>query len=85
MDGIRNINNGRPNAEESKRFWSNIWTNEKEHKRNAEQLRELRAEKDNMKQNDINKTSEIIKEQVKKIPNWKSPGQDGVQGYWLRN
>ena len=26
----------------------------------------------------------MIKEQVKKIPNWKSPGEDGVQGYWLK-
>ena len=26
----------------------------------------------------------MIKEQVKKIPNWKSPGSDGVQGYWLK-
>ena len=49
------------------------------------QLRELRAEKDNMKQNDIDITNEMIKEQVKKIPNWKSPGPDGVQGYWLKN
>ena len=46
-------------------------------------LRELRAEKDDMKQNDINLTTEMIKEQVKKISNWKSPGPYGVQGYWL--
>ena len=26
----------------------------------------------------------MIKEQVKKIPNWKSPVPDGVQGYWLK-
>ena len=26
----------------------------------------------------------MIKEQVKKISNWKSPGPDGVQGYWLK-
>ena len=56
MDGIRNINNERPDAEESKQFWSNIW-DEKEHERSAEWLRELRAEKDNIKQNDINKTT----------------------------
>ena len=37
-----------------------------------------------MKQNDINITTEIIKEQVKKIPNWKNSGSDGVQGYWLK-
>ena len=57
MDGIRNINNERPDAEASKQFWSNIWDNEKEHERSAEWLRELRAEKGNIKQNDINKTT----------------------------
>ena len=62
----------------------NIWDNEKEHERNSEWLRELRTEKDNMKQNDINITTGMIKEQAKKIPNWKSPGPDGVQGYWLK-
>ena len=36
MNVIRNINNDKPNAEESKRFWSNIWDNEKEHERNVE-------------------------------------------------
>ena len=80
MDGIWNIYNEKPNAEESKQFWNNIWDNEKQHERNAAWLRELKAEKDNMKQNDINITAEMIKEQVKKIPYWKSPGPDGVQG-----
>ena len=42
MNGMRNINNGKLNNEESKQFWSNIWHNEKEHKRNAEWLRKLR-------------------------------------------
>ena len=69
MDDIRNVNNEKPHAEKSKQFQSNIW----EMRRNAEWLRELRAEKDNMKQIDINITTEMIKEQVKKIPNWKIP------------
>ena len=77
-DGLRNTNNEKSNAEESKQFWSNMWDNEKEHERNAKWLRELRAEKDNMKQRDINITTEMIKDQVKKILNWKSPGPDGV-------
>ena len=34
-----------------------------------------------MKENDINITTEMMKEQFKKISNWKSPGPDGVQGY----
>ena len=29
MEGIRNINIEKPNAEESKQIWSNIWDNEK--------------------------------------------------------
>ena len=49
MDRIRNIDSEKPNAVQSKQFWSNIWDNEKEHERNAEWSRELRAEKDNMK------------------------------------
>ena len=47
-------------------------------------LRELRAEKDNMKQTDIEILTEMITKQVKKIQHWKIPGPDGVQGYWLK-
>ena len=36
-----------------------------------------------MKLNDINITTKI-KELVKKILNWKSPGSGIVQGYWLK-
>ena len=51
---------------------------------NAVWLRELRAEKDNMKQTDIEILTEMITKQVKKIQHWKIPGPDGVQGYWLK-
>ena len=44
----------------------------------------IKSGKDNMKQNDINVTTEIIKVQVTKISNQKSPGPDGVQSYWLK-
>ena len=26
-----------------------------------------------------------LKKQITRIPNWKSPGPDGVQGYWIKN
>ena len=83
MDGIRNINNEKPNAQASKQFWSNIWDNKKKYERNAQWINKSRAEKDNMKQNDINIT-EMIKEQVKKITIRKSSGPDGVKGYWMK-
>ncbi|CAB4011203.1 Hypothetical predicted protein [Paramuricea clavata] len=28
---------------------------------------------------------EEVKKQVKKTPNWKSSGPDGVHGYWIKN
>ena len=28
--------------------------------------------------------TKIIKDEVRKIQNWKSSGPDGVQGYWLK-
>ena len=28
---------------------------------------------------------EKIRKQCKKIPHWKAPGRDGVQGYWIKN
>ena len=37
-----------------------------------------------MKQNDISITTEMIKAQVKKIQNWKTPGPDGLQGQQLK-
>ena len=26
-----------------------------------------------------------VRKQIRKMPNWKSPGPDGVQGYWIKN
>ena len=75
MNGTRNINNEKLNAEESKQLWNNIWDNEKEHERNAGWLIDLRAEKDNIKQSNINITTGMTKEQVEKIPNWKTQDQ----------
>ena len=50
-----------------------------------EWLRELRACKDDLKQDDIRITTEMVVKQSRKIPNWKCPGPDRVQGYWLKN
>ena len=36
MDGMRNVNNEKPNAQESKQSWSTIWDNEKQYERNAD-------------------------------------------------
>ena len=36
-------------------------------------------------QDNITITTEMVIAKVKKIPNWKAPGPDGVQGFWLKN
>ncbi|XP_063598714.1 uncharacterized protein LOC134775182 [Penaeus indicus] len=77
--------NEKPDAIESKRFWSNIWDNKVDHKKDAEWLRELRAAKGDGKQDDIRITTEMVIQQTRKIPNWKCPGPDGVLGYWLKS
>ena len=74
-----------PDTEESRRFWSNIWGTEKSHNKNAEWLKELRAEQNEVKQGNIQIAAEMIPQQSRKIPNWRFPGLDGVQGYWLKN
>ena len=37
------------------------------------------------RQEDIVITAEMVTARSKKIPNWKAPGPDGVQGYWIKN
>ena len=75
-----------PDAEESRSFWGDIWTVEKEHNKEAGWLSELIAEvKTEHPQEKVIISTEKIKKQSKKMPNWKSPGKDGVQGYWIKN
>ena len=76
-----------PDAEESLRFWSNIWDNGDQHHNNeAEWLRNLKEEKHKagLKQENVGITAEQVTKQCRKMPNWKAPGPDGVQGFWLK-
>ena len=41
----------RKNAEEAKRFWSDIWDNPKEHKSDAKWLKDLREDNNNNNNN----------------------------------
>ena len=34
-------------------------------------------------QNEV-KNEEKVKKQCSKVPNWKAPGHDGVQGFWIK-
>ena len=76
-----------PDAEDSKKFWGNIWGIEKEHNKDADWMKEIKEEliSERRSQDAITITHEMIKKQCSKIPNWKAPGKDKVQGYWIKN
>ena len=70
-----------PDAEESRKFWCGIWSESKNHNQNAEWLEKLRTESNYQKQDHLIITKEMVLNQSKKIPNWKAPGKNGVQGF----
>ena len=74
----------KPDAQQSTAFWKDIWGNEKHHNTNAEWLDDLREEQQGEQQENIVITENLIRQRSKMIPNWKAPGPDGVQGYWIK-
>ena len=72
-------------AEESKQSWGNIWSQSADHKKDAKWLQELRSEVNFKKQEKIDITTGSLKKILGRMPNWKSPGLDLVQGFWLKN
>ena len=74
-----------PNAEEAKEFWNKLWDNPAPYKEDAEWLKEIGCELENV---NIQDKVEIIKEdvtmQLMNIPNWKAPGLEGILGFWLK-
>ncbi|XP_063592467.1 uncharacterized protein LOC134769657 [Penaeus indicus] len=75
-----------PDAEESRTFWNNIWGKSTKHNTEAEWLQDLKDEYTNKpKQADIVINKKMLDNQMRKMPNWKAPGLDGLQGFWLKN
>ena len=72
-------------AEELKQFWGNIWSQFVDHKKDAKWLKDLRNEVNVKKQEKIDITTGSLKKILSRMPNWKSPGPDLVQGFWLIN
>ena len=74
-----------PDKGSSTEFWSKIWSEPAEHKKDAKWLRTVKEEIEVDQQQDLVITVEKVKSALAKIPNWKSPGPELVQGYWLKN
>ena len=75
-----------PEADPCKRLWENIWSNPVTHNGQEEWLQEIKTEeRERVKQRHLEITTNTVKKQLKKAPNWKAPGPDEVHGYWLKN
>ncbi|XP_014778780.1 uncharacterized protein LOC106875234 [Octopus bimaculoides] len=85
LDGKEKGGNAVPDVEERKRFWSNIWSQEKQHETEAEWLKTLKEESGEYQPEDLRITKDMIRDRCRKIPNWKAPSPDGVHGFWLKN
>ena len=73
-----------PVADDLKQFWGNIWSQSADHKKDAKWLQNLREEV-NVKKEKIDITTISLKKILGRMPNWKSPGPDLVQGFWLES
>jgi len=74
-----------PNPDETKEYWEGIWTTSKDHNKEAEWLKEIKKEKVTSNNNNFTITLTAIRKQLAKTANWKAPGADQVQGYWIKN
>ena len=79
------VENIAPNPEDATKFWSNIWSNPVTHKE-SEWLGEIKKDLSNVeKQEGITITSFDLMKQLKRTASWKSPGPDGIHGFWYKN
>ena len=74
-----------PDAEESIKFWNEFQDNPVDHNRNAEWIMTVEKEFESFtQQGNISITKEDVSIYLRKMPNWKVPGPDGLHGFWLK-
>uniref|UniRef100_A0A1X7VJC5 Uncharacterized protein n=1 Tax=Amphimedon queenslandica TaxID=400682 RepID=A0A1X7VJC5_AMPQE len=73
-----------PNAADSVRFWKGVWGSGVVHNKGAEWLKEVKKRFGYTRQEDVKIEVSMIRKRSMRMANWKIPGMDGVQGYWLK-
>ena len=75
-----------PKSVETQAFWRDIWSERKEHQKDAEWFKDVKKELEQDEgQDKIYITKDKKMRVMGKMPNWKAPGPDNVQGYWLKS
>ena len=58
--------------------------NNVKHNESADWIQKVAEEIQGNRQQNIEITPTTIKERIRKMANWKTPGSDGVHGYWIK-
>ena len=74
------------NAEETKEFWSIFWNNQVPYKEDAEWLKKVELELENVNIEDkVETTKEDVTMQLRNMPSWKAIGLEGILKFWLKS
>ena len=67
-------------------FWSNIWEKPKIYNKEATRVTKVEKENETGKQQEwVGITLEETKRAIHKTSNWKTPGNDGIANFWIKN
>ena len=73
-----------PDAKETERFWTKIWQ-PKKHNENAEWINNITRELEGLEEgSEMEIHVDLLKTTLKRISNWKTPGHDGIHGFWFK-
>ena len=73
-----------PDAKETERFWIKIWQ-PKQHNEKAEWINLITRELEELEEGPKAEIhTDLLKTTLKKVSNWKTPGHDGIHGFWFR-
>ena len=85
IEGVERANDIKPNADQSKAFWSDIWSKDAMHNSDASWIEEVKKHVEGVgKQSDMQVTLHSLQLQLRRVPKWKACGPDKVHGYWLK-
>ena len=73
-----------PDIKETERFWTKIWQ-QKKHNENAEWINNITKELERLEEGPKTEIHiDLLKTTLKRIPNWKAAGLDGIHGFWFK-
>ena len=84
INGDNKVHNIAPDAQMTREFWSNIWERETRHNDEAEWIKNVEEELKREQQTNVTTSVDALKKLIAMMANWKAPGPDGIQGYWIK-